>query len=103
VLGFTIYRSIIQLWIFDKSGPYNSKMFDIHKELERFVNFLISYIVISNAELSLNTFINRDGNGKYFFTRDMRIFLKNKPIVLTKAIICPITPFNQGRRPGSTN
>lgn len=38
--------------------------FDIHKEPERFVKVLAGYTLMSDAELGLNTFIKRDGNGK---------------------------------------
>ena len=37
---------------------------------------------MSNVELGLNRFIERDGNGKSIVTRDLRISLKNKPIGL---------------------
>ena len=38
--------------------------FDIHKEPERFVKVLAGYVLMSNAELGLNTFIKRDGSSK---------------------------------------
>ncbi|PMD50233.1 uncharacterized protein K444DRAFT_546501, partial [Hyaloscypha bicolor E] len=40
VPGFTICGSMMRLWVFDRSGPYNSEKFDIHKEPERFVTTL---------------------------------------------------------------
>jgi hypothetical protein len=98
VPGFTVYESIIRLWIFDRSGPYNSEKFDIHKEPERFVKALTGYTIMSDAELGLNTFIKRDSNGKYIITQDMRISLENKPIVSTKAIVCQGTTCYRGRR-----
>jgi hypothetical protein len=48
---------------------------------ERFVKVLAGYTMMSNAELGLNTFIKRDGNGKYIVTRDVRISLEDKPIL----------------------
>ncbi|KAG0131312.1 hypothetical protein HOY82DRAFT_578732 [Tuber indicum] len=92
VPSFTICRSLMQVWVFNRSGPYNSEKFDIHKELERFVKVLAGYALMSDAELGLNTFIKLDGNGKYIVTRDVRISLEDKPIASTKAI-----------RPGSTD
>ncbi|KAG9245612.1 hypothetical protein BJ878DRAFT_533795 [Calycina marina] len=103
VPGFTICGSVMRLWVFDRSGPYNSEKFDIHKEPERFVKVLAGYAVMSDAELGLNTFIKRDGNGKYIVTRDVRIFLEDKPIASTKAIVCRGTTCYRGRRPGSTD
>jgi hypothetical protein len=65
----------MRLWVFDRSGPYNSEKFDIHKESERFVKVLAGYALMSDAELGLKTFIKRDGNGKYIVTRDVRTVL----------------------------
>lgn len=70
VLGLS---SPSRLWVFDRSRPYNSEKFDIHKEPERFVKVLAGYAMMSDAELGLNTFIKHDGNGKYIVTRDVRI------------------------------
>jgi len=61
----------MRLWVFDRSGPYNSEKFNIHKEPERFVKVLAGYAIMSDAELGLNTFIKRDRNGKYIITRDV--------------------------------
>ncbi|KAG9242164.1 hypothetical protein BJ878DRAFT_536067 [Calycina marina] len=103
VPGFTICGSVMRLWLFDRSGPYNSEKFDIHKEPERFVKVLAGYAMMSDAELGLNTFIKCDGNGKYIVTRDVRISLEDKPIASTKAIVCRGTTCYRGRRPGSTD
>ena len=63
----------MRLWVFDRSGPYNSEKFDIHQEPERFVKVLAGYAMMSDAELGLNTFIKRDGNDINIVTRDVRI------------------------------
>ncbi|KAG0133809.1 hypothetical protein HOY82DRAFT_639657 [Tuber indicum] len=89
------FVSLMRLWVFDRSGPYNSEKFNIHKESERFVKVLAGYALMSDAELGLNTFIKHDGNGKYIVTRD--------PIALTKAIVCWGTTCYRGKRPGSTD
>ncbi|KAH9204398.1 hypothetical protein DL95DRAFT_529276 [Leptodontidium sp. 2 PMI_412] len=102
VPGFTICGSMMRLWIFDRSGPYNSEKFDIHKEPERFVKVLAGYAMMSDAELGLNTFIKRDGNGKYIVTRGVRISLEDKPIASTKAIVCRGTTCYRGRKSDST-
>ncbi|PVH69171.1 hypothetical protein DL98DRAFT_578486 [Cadophora sp. DSE1049] len=103
VPGFTIYRSIIRLWIVDRSGAYNSEKFDIYKEPERFVKVIASYALILDAELGLNTFIRRDRNGKYIVARDVRISLEDKLIASTKAIVRRGTICYRGRRLDSTD
>jgi hypothetical protein len=102
VLGFTICGSLMRLWVFDRSGSYSSEKFDIHKEPERFVKVIAGYALMSDAELGLNTFIKRNGNGKYIVTRDVKISLEDKPIASTKAIVCRGTTCYRGRRNDST-
>ncbi|KAL5318088.1 hypothetical protein ACEPPN_015192 [Leptodophora sp. 'Broadleaf-Isolate-01'] len=103
VPGFTICGSMMRLWVFDRSGAYNSEKFDIHKEPERFVKAIAGYALMTDAELGLNTFIKRDGNGKYILTRNVRISLEDKPIASTKAIVCRGTTCYRGRRSDSTD
>jgi Fungal protein kinase len=102
VPGFTICGSLMRLWVFDRSGPYSSEKFDIHKEPERFVKVIAGYALMSDAELGLNTFIKRDGNGKYIVAQDVRISLEDKPIASTKAIVCRGTTCYRGRSSDST-
>ncbi|EDN94548.1 hypothetical protein SS1G_10422 [Sclerotinia sclerotiorum 1980 UF-70] len=40
VPGFTICGSMMRLWVFDRSGLYNSEKFDAHKEPERFIRVI---------------------------------------------------------------
>lgn len=35
--GFFLYGTTMELWVFDRSGPYSSGEFDIHKEPEQFI------------------------------------------------------------------
>jgi hypothetical protein len=102
VPGFTICGSVMRLWMFDRSGPYSSEKFNIHEEPERFIKVIAGYALMTDAELGLNTFIKRDGNGKYIVARDVKIFLEDKPIASTKAIVCRGTTCYRGRRSDST-
>ncbi|OBT60178.1 hypothetical protein VE03_10902 [Pseudogymnoascus sp. 23342-1-I1] len=85
VPGFTICGSTMRLWVFDRSGPYSSEKFDIHKEPERYVRVITGYALMTDAELGLNTFIRRDGN-KYIVAQDLRICLEDKPLAWQRAI-----------------
>ncbi|OBT60376.1 hypothetical protein VE03_10225, partial [Pseudogymnoascus sp. 23342-1-I1] len=60
VPGFTICGSVMRLWVFDRSGPYSSEKFDIHKELEQIIQIIAGYTLMMDAELGLNTFIRRE-------------------------------------------
>ncbi|PQE18224.1 hypothetical protein CJF32_00010706 [Rutstroemia sp. NJR-2017a WRK4] len=101
VPGFTICGSIMRLWVFDRSGPYNSENFDIHREPERFIRVIAGYALMSDAGLGLNTFVKHDGNGKYIVARDVKISLEDDPIASTKAIVCRGTTCYRGRRSDS--
>jgi Fungal protein kinase len=85
VLGFTICGSLMRLWVFDRSGAYSSKKFDIHNKPDRFVNTIAGYALMTDAELGLNTFIKRDKNSKYIIVRDTRIYLEDQPIASQKS------------------
>ena len=46
----------MKLWGFDRSGPYSSGIFDIHKEPEQFIRAIAGYTTMSDEELGLDTF-----------------------------------------------
>jgi Fungal protein kinase len=88
----------MRLWVFDRSGLYNSEKFDVHAEPERFVTVIASYVLMTDAELGLNTFIKRDGNSKYIVVRGVRISQEEYLIASQKAIVCRGTTCYRGRR-----
>ena len=53
--------------MFDRSGPYSSTVFDIHKEPERFIHTITAYMMINDKKLGLDTFIKQD-NRDWFIT-----------------------------------
>lgn len=56
VHGFTLLGSTMELSVFDRSGPYSSGAFDIHKEPEKFIRVIAGYTMMSDEELGLDTF-----------------------------------------------
>ncbi|KAK7414093.1 hypothetical protein QQX98_007036 [Neonectria punicea] len=66
VHAFSLCGSTMELWVFDRSGPYSSGTFDIHEEPGKFARALVGYATISNDEMGLDTFIEReDAAGRY--------------------------------------
>ncbi|KAI5862977.1 serine/threonine-protein kinase Sgk2 [Durotheca rogersii] len=61
VHAFTLSGSIMELWIFDRSGPYSSGPFDIHEEPRMFARALVGYATMGDDEMGLDTFIERGG------------------------------------------
>ena len=92
--GFTILGITMELWVFDRSGPYSSGPFNIHKEPERFIRTIAGYAMMSDEELGLDTFIERDGGNLFITiaedtTRDeKRLQLIPDPLVVQRAIVC---------------
>ena len=94
VHGFTLLGCTMELWVFDRSGPYSSGVFDIHKEPEQFIRAIAGYTMMSDEELGLDTFtgldeeyrsitITQDTTGK-----ERRLQLEVDPIAYQRAIVC---------------
>ncbi|KAL2047792.1 hypothetical protein ABVK25_011342 [Lepraria finkii] len=92
--GFFLYGTTMELWVFDRSGPYSSGEFDIHKEPEVFIRAIAGYAMMSDEELGLDTFVEREGEDRFItLTEDMtgkekRLQLERDPIVIQRAIVC---------------
>ncbi|KAI0525828.1 serine/threonine-protein kinase Sgk2 [Xylaria bambusicola] len=92
VHAFTLIASMMELWVFDRSGAYSSGAFDIHNEPGRFARALISYATMDDNAMGLDTFIEREGKHHYVTVDDVdsnkaRIRLL-RPIVRQSAIVC---------------
>ena len=76
----------MELWVFDRSGPYSAAKFDIHKDPSRFIKIIAGYSIISNEELGINTFIKKDKIGKHIMIKgddeikEEKLYLEDKPI-----------------------
>jgi hypothetical protein len=91
--GFFIRGSIVELWVFDRSGPYSCEKFDIHKDSNRSIRVMVGYALMNDEELGMNTYIKEDRIGKYImFKRDEKkeekLFLEDRPIAFQRAIVC---------------
>jgi Fungal protein kinase len=60
VHGFTLLGTTMELWVFDRSGPYSSGEFDIHKETEQFIRAIAGYAMMNDEELGLDTLTSLD-------------------------------------------
>ncbi|KAI9680931.1 MAG: hypothetical protein M1829_001011 [Trizodia sp. TS-e1964] len=48
--GFFIHGNIMELWVFDRSGPFSSGPFNIHEEPEQFIRAIAGYALMSREE-----------------------------------------------------
>ncbi|KAF3352309.1 hypothetical protein ACHAQF_008839 [Verticillium nonalfalfae] len=92
VHAFLLCASMMELWIFDRSGPYSSGTFNIHVEPEKFASALVGYATMDGATMGLDTFVERE-HGHHSVTlndasgRETSIRL-GRPIVRQKAVVC---------------
>ncbi|KAL8663744.1 MAG: hypothetical protein Q9168_008038, partial [Polycauliona sp. 1 TL-2023] len=109
VHAFILRGNDMQAWVFDRSGPYSSTTFDIHEEPERFIRTIAGYVMMSDEELGLDTFIEQD-SGDQFITvvedatgKERRLQLDPAPIAYQRAIVCRGTSCFRAKTPSSKN
>ncbi|KAF2459673.1 hypothetical protein BDY21DRAFT_338901 [Lineolata rhizophorae] len=94
VHAFTICGREMEVWVFDRSGCYGPGAFDIHKEPERFIQVIAGYTMMNEEELGLDTFTERDGDGRLIFIEQdgalgrKRLRLESQPFTRQRAIVC---------------
>lgn len=105
--GFFIRGSIVEPWVFDRSGPYGGEKFDIHKDPNRFIRVMAGYTLMSDEELGLNTYIEAGKDGKYIMFRgederkEEKLYLEKEPIAFQRAIVCRGTTCYRAKRQNS--
>ncbi|KAG6041281.1 hypothetical protein E4U17_001736 [Claviceps sp. LM77 group G4] len=85
-------------WVFDRSGAYSGTKFNIHKDPERLFRMLCGYVMMSDDELGLDTFIQHK-DGKMVVIMPVNIHkpelteleLRPEPITHQRAIVCRAT------------
>ncbi|KAI4196202.1 MAG: hypothetical protein LQ350_006695 [Teloschistes chrysophthalmus] len=107
VHAFTLCGNEMRSWVFDRFGLYSSTAFDIHKDPERFIRTIAAYVMMSDEELGLDTFIQRD-DGDQFITvvedttgKERRLQLDPIPVAHQRAIVCHGTSCFRARTPSS--
>ncbi|KAI1738573.1 serine/threonine-protein kinase Sgk2 [Xylaria scruposa] len=83
VHAFSLLQSIMELWVFDRSGPYSSEPFDINEHPENFASALVGYAMYNSEKMGLDTFIKRNN-----IQIDNTKFKLEKLLVSRKAIVC---------------
>ena len=90
---FTLLKSIMKFWIFDRFDSYNSKVFDIRKKLDQFIKIIAEYTMMNDKELSLNIFMNLNKKCRFIAIikdktdKKKRLQLKQDSIVYQRAIV----------------
>ncbi|EGX92351.1 serine/threonine-protein kinase Sgk2 [Cordyceps militaris CM01] len=92
VHAFTLCADEMELWVFDRSGPYSSGRFNIHKKPDNFARAIIGYATMDNDAMGLDIFTEREGVHRYTTVDDVsgnekRLRL-DKAMVRQRAIVC---------------
>ena len=102
--GFIIRGSMVELWVFDRSGLYSCEKLDIHKDPRRFIRVMAGYTMMSDEELGMNTYIKEDRIGKYIMfkgedkAKEEKLYLEGRPIAFQRAIVCRGTTCYRAKR-----
>ncbi|KAK0724033.1 serine/threonine-protein kinase Sgk2 [Apiosordaria backusii] len=92
VHAFSLCASKMELWVFDRSGPYSSGTFDIHDEPDKFARAVVGYMTMDDDLMGLHTFIERQDGHRYVILdaesgEETRVRL-DKAMVRQNAIVC---------------
>lgn len=106
--AFTICGSKMEPWVFDRSGCYSPGPFNIHEYPDRFIRVLSGYIMMSEDELGLDTFKQReDGSELIQFEGDgyktQRLQLHPVPLAHRRAIVSRATSCFLAKHPDSND
>ena len=92
--GFFLHGTTMELWVFDRSGPYSSGEFDINEEPEKFIRAIAGYVMMDDEELGLDTFAELDHTGRFIAIskdatgKENRMQLDEAPFVKQRAVVC---------------
>ncbi|KAI1110334.1 FunK1 protein kinase [Nemania sp. NC0429] len=105
--GFYIRGSLIELWVFDRSGLYCSDPFDIRKDFPQFLTVIHSYQRMTDQELGKANIIQTDKGGSYVtLVSEMmpsleKLYLENQPIASHEDLVGAGTTCYRARMPDS--
>lgn len=91
--AFTIKGTTMELWIFDRSGPYSSGEFDIHREPEKFASALVAYATMDDDAMGLDLSIEWKKSHRYITVKDAegndkRLELNSLFVKQSAAVVC---------------
>lgn len=92
VHAFSFCASMMELWVFDRSGAYSSGPFNIHEEPDKFARSIVGYTTMDDNVMGLDTFVEREDGCRYVTLSDAsgnetKIRL-DRAMVRQKAIVC---------------
>lgn len=105
--GFYIRGSLIEFWVFDRSGLYCSEVFDMQRDLMQFGSIILNYSRMTDQDLGQSEIIQEDKGGSYITLEGMaepspgKLYLESHPIASREGIVGPRTTCYRARVPDS--
>ncbi|KAI0203992.1 FunK1 protein kinase [Astrocystis sublimbata] len=106
--GFYIRGSLVEFWVFDRSGLYCSDLFDTHKDSVQFLSIIHSYPRMTDQELGKSKIIGTDKGGNYIIPNSEvtpslgKLYLESQPVASREALVGTGTTCYRARMPDST-
>ena len=96
VLGFTLCRSRMRLWHFDRSGACGSSSFDINQDGLAFIRVMLGYYLMTDEQLGLDSTIQGPEGKRYVeIIRDSQVerlvltkLIKKQAAIVSRAMTC---------------
>ncbi|SZF05420.1 unnamed protein product [Blumeria hordei] len=90
--GFLMFGTQLQLWIYDRFGPYSSDFIEIRENPEKLLYVIAAYMMMSNDELGFDSTIYQDK--KTIITvidadtlKEKKLYLQPQPFIKQNAIV----------------
>lgn len=105
--GFYIRGSLIELWVFDRSGLYCSDLLDIHKDFIQFLSIILSYQRMTDQDLGKSNIIKTDKSGSYIVLDSVampslgKLYLETQPITCREGLVGTGTTCYRAKMPDS--
>lgn len=105
--GFHIRGSLIELWVFDRSGLYCSDVFDFQKDFIQFFSIILSYQRMTDQDLGKTNIIETDNGGSYIILDSVvmpslgKLYLESQPIASRDDLVGTGTTCYRARMPDS--
>ena len=91
--GLYVCGSLMELWIFDRSGIYCCQAFDIRNEFVRFVSLVLRYRLMTDRDLGKSDIIKNDQAGNFITLDDAavssleKLYLEDQTIALSEELV----------------
>ncbi|KAI0533708.1 FunK1 protein kinase [Xylaria digitata] len=105
--GFYVRGSLVELWVFDRSGLYCSDIIDIQKEFAQFLFVILRYQQMTDSELGNIDIIKTDESGSYIVLDNAvtpplgKLYLEHEPIAAREGLVGTGTTCYRARAPNT--